>query len=137
MGLLIEVDLARRSAWSFSDQQLAILTSDCERLRPSASTPGLCDSDAHHFLNQMLLSPAAGPHSLRTTQRVMDVAARYIGLVYDARLLGPDEPCRRHRILVDAARSRRGPAIERALSAHLRENLSYIKSRLTADLFGS
>jgi len=134
LRLLIEVDLAGRSAPSYSDGQLAIMASACERLHGSDSAPGMCDPDAHHLLHQVLLRPAAGPHSLRTMQQLMDVTDRYIGLVYDARPLDREEPYRRHRILVEAAALRSGHAITKALTAHLKESLGYIQTWVPPDV---
>lgn len=130
LRLLIEVDLAGRSAPSYSDEQLAVMASACERLRGSDPVPGMCDPAAHHLLHQALLRPVAGPHSVRTMQRLMDVTDRYIGFVYDARPLDLEEPYRRHRILVEAAELRSGPAITQAVTVHLKESLEYIRTSL-------
>jgi DNA-binding GntR family transcriptional regulator len=67
-------------------------------------------------------------------QRLMDVTDRYIGLVYDARPRDLEEPHRRHRILVDAAQLRSGPAITKALTAHLKESLDHVKTWLPPDV---
>ena len=134
LRLLIEVDLAGRSAPSYSDEQLANMASACERLRVSGSAPGVGDQAAHHLLHELLLRPAAGLHSLRTIERLMDVADRYIGLVRDARPLDLEEPYRRHRNLVEAAESRSGPVIATALTAHLKESLSSITTWLPPDV---
>ncbi len=134
LRLLIEVDLAARSAPSYSGEQLTAMAGACERLHGSGSAPGMCDPDAHNLLHQALLRPAAGPHSLRTMQRLMDVTDRYIGLVYDPGPAEPDEPYRRHRVLVEAAELRSAPAMAKALTDHLTESLACIKARLPPDV---
>jgi DNA-binding GntR family transcriptional regulator len=65
-------------------------------------------------------------------EQLMDIADRYISLVHDPRPLDLDAPYRRHRILVEAAQLRSGPAIAKALTAHLTESLACIKTRLSA-----
>ena len=134
LRLLIEVDLAGRSAPWYSHDQLTIMASACGRLRRSDAAVGMCDRSAHHLLHEVLLRPAAGPHSLRTMQRLMDVTDRYIGLVHDVRPVDPEEVHRRHRILVEAAESRSELAMRTALTAHLKESLGYIKTWLPPDV---
>lgn len=132
LRLLIEVDLAGRSARHYTDEQLQSAARACERLGvPNPLGRGLRDLEAHHHLHQLLLSPAAGPQSTRITQRLMDIADRYIGLVYDARPVAFDEPHRRHLALVEAAETRSPPVVRKALTAHLSENLEYMKAWLT------
>ena len=135
LRLLIEVDLAGRSARHYTDEQLQIARSACERLGvadPNGSN--LRDPEAHHQLHEVLIAPAVGPHALRITQRLMDVADRYVKLVYDARPVAFDEPYRRHLELVEAAETRSAPAIRKALTAHLSENREYMKAWLAPHL---
>jgi DNA-binding GntR family transcriptional regulator len=131
---LIEVDLAGRAAPSYSDQQLSVMADACERLLSSDPAPEMGGPDAHHQLHQVLLMPAAGPHTLRTIEQLMDIADRYIRLVQDPRPRELDAPYRRHRILVEAAELRSGPAIAEALATHLTESLACIKTRLALDV---
>jgi DNA-binding GntR family transcriptional regulator len=136
LRLALEPDLASRSARSYTDEQLATAASACERLRMADPNGGgnLRDREAHHLLHLTLLSPAAGPHSSRAVQRLMDVSDRYIGLIYDARPVAFDEPYRRHRELVEAAELRNPAAMKKALVAHLSENLEYMETWLTPHL---
>lgn len=132
---LIEVDLAGRSARHYTDEQLERAARACERLGVADPNGGnLRDIEAHHELHQILLRPAMGPHSARITQRLMDVADRYVGLVYDARPVAFDEPYRRHRELVDAAETRSAPVMRKAVAAHLSENLQYMTAWLEPHL---
>lgn len=135
LRLLIEPDLAGSSARHYTDEQLERAATACERLGIADPKGGnLRDIEAHHELHQVLLSPAAGPHSMRITQRLMDVSDRYVGLVYDARPVAFDEPYRRHLVLVEAARTRSAPVMRKAVVAHLTENLQYMKAWLTPHL---
>jgi DNA-binding GntR family transcriptional regulator len=135
LRLLIEVDLAGRSARHFTDEALQAARIACERLGVADPRGGnLRDVEAHHELHEILIAPAAGPHSLRIARRLMDVSDRYVGLVYDARPVAFDEPYRRHLELVEAAETRSAPAIRKALSAHLSENLKYMKVWLAPHL---
>jgi DNA-binding GntR family transcriptional regulator len=135
LRLLVETDLAGRSARSYTDEQLELAEGYCERLGVADPAGGnIRDPDAHHRLHLILLTPAAGPHSTQIVQRLMDISDRYVGLVYDARPVPFDEPYRRHMELVDAAKKRSAPAMRKALSAHLSENLDYMKTWLTPHL---
>jgi DNA-binding GntR family transcriptional regulator len=135
LRLLIEPDLAGRSARHYTDEQLQRAARACERLGVSDPKGGnLRDMEAHHELHHLLLSPAAGPHSKQITQRLMDVSDRYVGLVYDARPVAFDEPYRRHLVLVEAAETRSAPVMRKAVAAHLTENLQYMKAWLTPHL---
>lgn len=135
LRLLIEPDLAGRSARHYTDEQLERAARACEKLGVADPNGGnLRDIDAHHELHQILLSPAAGPHSVRIMERLVGVSDRYVGLVYDARPVAFDEPYRRHLALVEAAQTRSAPAMRKALTAHLSENLQYMKSWLTPQL---
>lgn len=135
LRLLIEVDLAGRSARHYTDEQLERAARACERLGvPDPQGGNLRDTDAHHELHQVLLSPAIGPHSMRIMQRLMDVSDRYVGLVYDARPVAFDEPYRRHLALVEAANTRSAPVMRKAVTAHLSENLQYMKAWLAPHL---
>lgn len=135
LRLLIEPDLAGRSARHYTDEQLERAARACEKLGVADPNGGnLRDIDAHHELHQILLSPAAGPHSVRIMERLVGVSDRYVGLVYDARPVAFDEPYRRHLALVEAAQTRSAPAMRKALTAHLSENLQYMKSWLAPQL---
>ena len=135
LRLLIEVDLAGRSARHYTDEQLQLARTACERLGVADPNGGnLRDPEAHHQLHELLIAPAVGPHALRITQRLMDVSDRYVGLVYDARPVAFDEPYRRHLELVEAAETRSAPAIRKALTAHLSENRDYMKAWLAPHL---
>jgi DNA-binding GntR family transcriptional regulator len=131
LRLLVEVDLAGRSARAYTDEQLGLAEHYCERLGvadPNGSN--LRDPEAHHALHHLLLTPAAGPHSMKIVQRLMDISDRYVGLVYEARPVPFDEPYRRHLELVEAAKERSARAMRKALTAHLSENLAYMQSSL-------
>ena len=131
LRLLVEVDLAGRSARSYTDEQITLAEGYCERLGVAAPDGGnLRDQDAHHRLHQLFLTPAAGPHSTQIVTRLMDISDRYVGLVYDARPVAFDEPYRRHLELVNAAKKRSAPAMRKALTAHLSENLEYMTAWL-------
>ena len=135
LRLLIEPDLAGRSAKHYTDEQLALMQTYCERLGVGDQHSGnLRDPEAHHHLHHLLLTPAAGQHSTQIVQRLMDISDRYIGLVYDARPVPFDEPYRRHLELVTAARTRSAPAVRKALSKHLAENLKYMEAELAPHL---
>jgi DNA-binding GntR family transcriptional regulator len=135
LRLLVEVDLAGRSARSYTDEQIELAEGYCERLGVAGPSGGnLRDPEAHHALHLLLLTPAAGPHSTQIVQRLMDISDRYIGLVYDARPVAFDEPYRRHLELVEAARKRSAPAMRKALHAHLSENLEYMQAWLAPHL---
>jgi DNA-binding GntR family transcriptional regulator len=135
LRLLIEPDLAGRSAKHYTDEQLERAARACEKLGVADPNGGnLRDIDAHHELHQILLRPAAGPHSARIVERLVGVSDRYVGLVYDARPVAFDEPYRRHLALVEAAETRSAPAMRKALTAHLSENLQYMKAWLAPHL---
>ncbi len=81
LRLLIEPDLAGRSARHYTDEQLERAARACEKLGVADPNGGnLRDTDAHHELHQILLSPAAGPHSARIVERLVGVSDRYVGL---------------------------------------------------------
>lgn len=135
LRLLVEVDLAGASARAYTDEQLKLAEGYCERLGVAAPDgSNLRDQEAHHRLHHLLLTPAAGPHSTQIVRRLMDIADRYVGLVYDARPVAFDEPYRRHLELVEAAKRRSAPAMRKALAAHLSDNLKYMRTWLAPHL---
>lgn len=135
LRLLVEVDLAARSARAYTDEQLELAERYCERLGVAAPDgQNLRDPEAHQGLHHLLVAPAAGPHAKKIVQRLMDISDRYVGLVYDARPVAFDEPYRRHLVLVEAAKQRSARAMRKALSTHLSENLQYMQSWLAPHL---
>ncbi len=135
LRLSVEVDLAARSAPAYTDEQLELAERYCERLGVAGPNgTNLRDPEAHQGLHHLLLTPAAGPHSKKIVQRLMDISDRYVGLVYEARPVAFDEPYRRHLELVEAAKHRSARAIRKALTTHLSENLQYMQSWLAPHL---
>jgi DNA-binding GntR family transcriptional regulator len=131
LRLLVEVDLAARSAPSYTSEQLELIESLCEEIRkPHGGAADPRDRETHHRFHENLLLPAAGEQARRILWRLWEAADRYIGLVYDARPMGPEEPYRRHRLLVLAAQKKRGPVMRKALAEHLGESLEYMMASL-------
>ena len=132
LRLLLEPDIAGRSAPHYTTEQLEQLESLCEDFRGAA----ILGHDAHRRFHELLISPASGPHSDVILRRLWDAADRYVSLVYDGRRVAADEPYRRHRKLVDAAKRKRGPGMRKALADHLSSNEDYMLSSLTPLLSG-
>jgi len=134
LRLLLEPDLAARSAPHYTAEQLELLESLCEEFRAATNRPGA--SEPHRRFHELLVTPAWGPHSSVIMRRLWDAADRYVSLVYDGRPVPADEPYRRHREIVEAAKRKRGPGMRKALAEHLSVNEEYMLSTLTALLSG-
>jgi DNA-binding GntR family transcriptional regulator len=131
LRLVFEPDLAGRSAPDYTTEQLDLLESLCEELRPPADGSALEQhKEAHRRFHELLVSPAAGPHARVILTRLWDAADRYISLVYEGRPRPAEEPYRRHRELVAAARRKRAPGMRKALAEHLSTNEKYMLSSL-------
>ena len=130
--LLLEPDLAGRSAPNYTTEQLDLLERLCEELRPPADgTAHDQHVKAHRRFHELLVSPAAGPHASVILSRLWDAAHRYVSLVYDGRPRPAEEPYRRHREIVAAAHRKRGPGMRKILAEHLATNEEYMLSSLT------
>jgi DNA-binding GntR family transcriptional regulator len=135
LRLSIESDLAARSAPSYTPEQMEEADQLLEKLRASGrGSQGLVGAETHARLHEVLLRPAAGPISISMLNRLWDVAERYITLVYDVQPIDVDELYRRHFELVTVARSRKGPAIRKAIIEHLTASQTYMSAYLTPQL---
>ncbi len=130
LRLVVEVDLAARAAPSYTTQQLELAESLCEDLHKPHGAANPHEREVHHRFHENLLLPAAGEHANRILWRLWEASDRYIGLVYDARPIAPQEPYRRHRLLLQAAQTKRGPVMRKALADHLGESLEYMMASL-------
>jgi DNA-binding GntR family transcriptional regulator len=126
LRLLLEPDLAGRSAPQYTTEQLEQLEQLCEAFRTHHRPP----PDPHRRLHELLVTPASGPHATVILRRLWDAADRYVSLVYDGRPLAADKPYHGHRLLVEAAKRKRGPGMRKALAEHLSWSEDYILSSL-------
>jgi DNA-binding GntR family transcriptional regulator len=132
LRLLLEPDLAGRSAPRYANEQLDLLESLCEELRPPAGGTAYGQhKEAHRRFHELLVRPAAGPHATVILSRLWDAADRYVGLVFDVRPRAAEEPYRRHREIVAAAQRKRAPAMRKVLAEHLAANEEYMLNSLT------
>ena len=132
LRLLLEPDLAGRSAPNYTTEQLDLLESLCEELRPPTDGTGHGQhKEPHRRFHELLVSPAAGPHASAILSRLWDAADRYVSLVFDGRPRPAEEPYRRHREIVAAAQRKRAPAMRKVLAEHLVANEEYMLSSLT------
>lgn len=127
LRLLLEPDLAGRSAPQYTTEQLELLEHLCEAFRINRPP-----EDPHRRFHELLVTPASGPHSTVILRRLWDAADRYVSLVYDGRPVSADEPYRRHRLLVEAAKRKRGPGMRKVLAEHLSWSEDYMLSSLPA-----
>jgi DNA-binding GntR family transcriptional regulator len=125
LRLLLEPDLAGRSAPQYTAEQLEDLESLCEEFRRDRPP-----SAAHARFHELLVTPVAGPHASVILRRLSDASVRYLSLVYHGRPVPSEEPYRRHRELVDAAKCKRAPAMRKALAEHLSLSEEYMLSSL-------
>ena len=127
LRLVIEPDLAARSAPDYTDQQLQQMGQLVKELRATGrGSHGLVGAETHAKLHWMLLTPAAGPVSAAILRRLWDVAERYISLVYDVRQVAELKLYTRHLELVEVARTRSGPKIRKALREHLNDSMNHM-----------
>ena len=127
LRLLLEPDLAGRSAPQYTTEQLELLEQLCEDFRINHPP-----QDPHRRFHELLVTPASGPHATVILRRLWDAADRYVSLVYDGRPVQASEPYRRHRLLVEAAKRKRGPGMRKALAEHLSWSEHYMLSSLPA-----
>ena len=127
LRILLEPDLAGRSAPQYTTEQLELLEQLCEAFRTNRPP-----EDPHRRFHELLVTPASGPHATVILRRLWDAADRYVSLVYDGRPVSADEPYRRHRLLVEAAKRKRGPGMRKVLAEHLSWSEDYMLSSLPA-----
>ena len=131
LRLLLEPDLAGRSAPQYTTEQLELLEQLCEDFRINHPP-----RDPHRRFHELLVTPASGPHATVILRRLWDAADRYVSLVYDGRPVQASEPYRRHRLLVEAAKRKRGPGMRKVLAEHLSWSEDYMLSSLPALISG-
>lgn len=123
LRMLIEPDLAARSAPDYTDRQLHQMKQLVEELRATGrGSRGLVKTETHAKFHRLLLMPGAGPVSTTILRRLWDVAARYMSLVYDVWPVADRELYTNHLELVKVARTRSGPNMRKALRKHLNES---------------
>ena len=128
LRLMLEPNLAGRSAPKYTTEQLELLEQLCEEeFRLKYPLP----PEPHRRFHELLLTPAAGPHASVILRRLWDASDRYVSLVYDGRPVPIEEPYRRHREIVEVAKRKRGPSMKKALAEHLSSNEAYMLSSLT------
>lgn len=130
LRLLIEVDAAARAAPLLRDQNLGDLARHLDELgRAPAESEGFW---AHHdAFHRALLLPVMTPRLGRLIDDLWRAGQRYTRLAY-ARpgALRASPALHRHARLLDAARTRSGPAVGGALREHLAFNEAEMDARL-------
>lgn len=136
LRLAIETDLAARSAKSYTTAQLELAEALCDELRTHGHGSGTNPDEraVHHRLHGVLLEPAAGLRSTRILWQLWEGADRYIGFVYAAKPVGPEEPYRRHLELVEAAKRKSAPVMRKAVAEHIQRSLDYMVEALAGSL---
>ena len=87
LRLLLEPDLAGRSAPQYTTEQLELLEQLCEEFRINHPP-----RDPHRRFHELLVTPASGPHATVILRRLWDAADRYVSLVYDGRPVQATSP---------------------------------------------
>lgn len=134
---LIEVDAAARAAPRLTDEDLAVIERQLAQMSDTA-----IDSDdfwnRHNAFHSGLMAPVMTPRLQRMITELWHAGERYLRIVYiETDVLSTRSPYDRHRPLLDAARSRTGSTMAKALSKHLENNEREIVKRLRKTLAGS
>ena len=124
LRLLLEPELAGRSAKAFTPDDLRRLDRALEAYGEDSPTPDLA-LGRHHEFHLALLSPGASEWDLRILNLLWQVSERYVRLVFSNELLDEAQAgrlVRAHRPLVEAARQGAPDQLRKAVKAHLTEN---------------
>ena len=119
---LTEVDAATRAAPNLTDDNLAVLERELVVMSDVA-----IDSDefwdSHNTFHSALMTPVMTVRLQRIVTDLWHAGERYLRIVYiETDVLFTRSPYDRHRPLLDAARSRQGTTLGRALTEHLDSN---------------
>jgi DNA-binding GntR family transcriptional regulator len=121
---LIEVEAVTRAAPKLTDEDLVRLERE---LTVMSGIDIEVDSDnfwdSHNVFHGVLMTPVMTPRMQRIVTELWHAGERYLRIVYlETDVLFTRSPYDRHRPLLDAARTRKGTTLGKALKDHLESN---------------
>ncbi|GAB3976759.1 GntR family transcriptional regulator [Actinoallomurus acanthiterrae] len=128
LRILIEGDLAERSAPLYTDEDLSTIRDLFDHLG-SDDTEG--DLDVHGRFHRALVLPAASEWDLRILQTLWVASERHLRLLFAN--FNPGDAQYEHDQLLSAATRRDGPVLREALRRHLSRGIEILSASKAAD----